>query len=549
MGKTKRRNKGGGGTSKSGGGSNGNGNGGGGWSHEEHNARIDAHMATLTKKCLKKGQSVSETLEKGYKRTALAHDNADKIDSKKLHLVIVKTKREVDALRERLRTWDDAEEKKRQEEEIRREEEKKRKAMEEASGIKKKKRGRLGPETWKLRGAARPAWEVYDFDTRYVDPHLEAHQKAKEKAQRIRNILTIFKGQFGRMESKEEEDGETKPLPPQPHCRRFLSLLMQLGLLNMEAKKYKAAREVFLECIDLDGITSPVTNARCRLMRMYLEANRPASARRLWERLPQTDNSSWIRYSAALIEYVSWKLLEEDGSSQQTAELYLVRAIKANIYCAYHIAYHDTFESVVEYAEEVEDAEERTLEEAIEYCASEQMGTWVGTDGAIDWMRSVLHRIRNGWSMMVDGVEEISVKDLEWSDALAKAEEEFELSRKEDMKNEYFMMRKKREDGYDNEGEEEEEEEEETPDLLMYAGMFRTAMDMLEDAGEFLSTTEDDTFDDEEEEKMEVEKDESAKATSTSKDVASNDTSSTCSSRASDSEKDDDSSDSSDNED
>ena len=60
----------------------------------------------------------------------------------------------------RLSAWDEVSEqlslKKQREEELR-----KRQLEDGNPQPPKKKRGRLGPETWKLRGAARPAHEVY----------------------------------------------------------------------------------------------------------------------------------------------------------------------------------------------------------------------------------------------------------------------------------------------------------------------------------------------------------------------------------------------------
>ena len=264
-----------------------------------------------------------------------------------------------------------------------------------------KKRGRLGPETWKLRGAARPAWEVYDFDTRYVDPYIQEHEEAKDKAKRSRNLFVIYKGQFGHVglsTSTSTSTTSTSTLPPQPACKNFLSKLVQLGHLCVEAKKFKSAREAFLECIKLEGndeleydhehhhknIQIITTNAESQLMRMYMEANRPDSARRLWERFPK-DTSVWIRYSASLVEYVSWNLLHEHDSTQTTAEQLLACAIQSNPYCAYYIAFHDTFDNVMEFTNDIEDGE-TLLEEAIEYCSSEQMGSWIGTDGAIQWI-------------------------------------------------------------------------------------------------------------------------------------------------------------------
>ena len=494
--------------------STGGGGAGGGWGAAEHEGREAHNVAALEKRLAKRKKKKRrlDTDEDGnlntYKRTALSHDTADKIDAGKLRLHIAKTKRAVETERDRLRSWDDVEEKKRAaEEERKRREEAERAAAEKANGgnPKKKRKGRAGPETWKLRGAARPAWEVYDFDTRYVDPHIKEHEEAMAKASRVRNLLSLYRGRFGEMkgfdddhdesdtESASEDAKKTIDYPPQPHCRNFLALLMQLGHLCVEAKKFKMAREAFLEVMELEGTGEDsvvVTTARSRLMRMYLEANRPDSARRLWERLPH-DNSAWIRYSAALIEFVSWRLLEEDGSSRSSAEDLLCMAIAASPFCAFSIAFHATFERVMEYGDELEDEEPGSLQESIEYTHSEQMGSWLGTEGAVEWMQGVVLRLLNGGRSAIksDAADEARTQLQSWEALLGRIEEDFEASEKEKEK-------EKEADVDNNEAKEEEEENDtedynpEEPDLLMYTGMFRTAMDMLTDAGELLRVVE-----------------------------------------------------------
>merc|ERR1712174_10313 len=118
------------------------------------------------------------------------------------------------------------------------------------------------------------------------------HQDARTKALRCRNVLILCKGKFGNENDKDV---------PQPFCREYLSLLMQLGNLCMHSQQIKNARKYFLDCMELDSSVHPITPARCQLMRLYLEANRPDSARRLWERLSPTDPAVWIRYSAVLV--------------------------------------------------------------------------------------------------------------------------------------------------------------------------------------------------------------------------------------------------------
>jgi hypothetical protein len=212
-----------------------------------------------------------------------------------------------------------------------------------------------------------------------------------------------------------------------------------------------------------------------------MEANRPESARRLWERLPPNDPSVWIRYSAALIEFVSWKILEEDGSTCYTAELLLARAIKANIFCAYYLAFFDVFSQVMEYTEDIEDADESSpLEEAIEYCNSEQLGAWKGTDGALDWMKNVLLRSLKGDS--VGGDEKLTVSDLDWRSRLVTNTESHLTV---DRETSHETRKEDSGDESNNDSNENSDDDESVVDMAMYSTMFETAMEMVEASGEF----------------------------------------------------------------
>lgn len=414
------------------------------WTGLDHAIR-----AAKLNKCKADGEEELSYQER--RKAALTRDSQRQLDSHKLRLHITKTQREIEKLRQRLRAWDDVTEAAAEEEE--------RQRKEEAEQPPKKKSRKKGPETWQLRGAARPAYQVYDFDTRYEDKHAKAHEEACKKAKRSRNILEIYKGRLGK------EEG-----PPQPASRNFLALLMQLGQLSLEAKKYKLARAAFIECMELDGTEQPITSARNHLMRLYLEANRPESARRLWERLPQ-DPSVWIRYSAALVEYVSWSLLKEEGSTRQSAEALLAKAIQANVFCAYYLAFSETFDAVMEYTADIEDAHEQTLEEAIEYCSSEQRAAWMETEGSIEWLRQTILRALHGGNV-ADGA--LTKSDLEWEQRLEQLVEEQEGEGNN------------QDDGDDNSQDGDDEH-----DVRMYSGMFRTGMEMISDAGGFASAIPD----------------------------------------------------------
>jgi hypothetical protein len=418
--------------------------------------------------------------EQHRRRDLLSHDTKDKRDAIKLKLHLTKSQRAVDDMKKRLVVWDAQEEKKQALERKRLEE------LEE-SDEPKKKRGRLGPETWKLKGPARPAWEVYDFDVRYVDPHIEAHKQAKEKATRCVNLLLVHKGRFGH----DAPDA----------AREYLGLLMQLGHISAEAKKYKTAREAWLECIELEG-EDPITTARESLMRMYLDLKRYDAAYRLGERLAD-DPSVWIRYSYAVMALQQKK---PDVEIEQC----MVNAVKANPFCAYYLAFYDTFNGVMEYTEDLaesEDEPQSSLEEAIEYCSSETVPMWLDSKANLT-LRNILVSAAQG------NHSQLKPSDLEWSARLTRIEEECdriameaalkevkdedeeegeedadhadEESEEEVQEEEPKGLRKREARRYEDEddSEEEDDEEEVEVDVRMYAGMFRTAMEMLQESGQ-----------------------------------------------------------------
>jgi len=118
------------------------------------------------------------------------------------------------------------------------------------------------------------------------------------------------------------------------------------------------------------------------------------------------DASVWILYPAALVEFVSWKLLGETGSSRESAERVLALAVLRNPLCGMMIAFGEEFQDCREEMEEQigevegdEGANQGTLEEAMEYCGSEQIGHWMGTEGCIEWVRGFLTRLRQGDDM------------------------------------------------------------------------------------------------------------------------------------------------------
>lgn len=529
---------------------------------------LPIHQIRLKKKVRNRNQHNRLTLSvdpDAYKRSHLAHDNYDQIDSTKLRLATAQIQRKVNTLKQRLESWDPVAESKLAKLQSNEQYEDKNsieykmklhthnttldkvaraKAHDEYnllyakhgvnSSTNRRKanlrsKPRPGPESWKLRGAARPAHEVYDFDVRYVDKHILAHTEANEIARRSINVLVVCKGRFavdnGDESVDEEGDGnninqQTKEekkqfQSPQPYCREYLSLLTQLASLHLHRNNYSSARSALLECINLEGPqhSTSITNARYQLMNMYLHTNRPSSARKL-SNLLINDNSAWIKYSMALIEYISWNLLNEEGSTSSTAEDKLKLAIRGNVYVVYLLAFSTTFEKSMEYTNEVcieheLESNSCSLLEAIEYgcnCYNEGegdnddegkgmdkgMALWMSTEGSLDWVRSVVLRVLNedDNSDSASGNEEedrLTKADLlSWESKLNKEEEVYEKERNE-KEQKKLALKVSQEDGKIDYGKDTEDDEDDL-DVVMYAGMFRTAMDWLSDAGELLKS-------------------------------------------------------------
>ncbi|GKY92616.1 hypothetical protein MPSEU_000231700 [Mayamaea pseudoterrestris] len=406
----------------------------------------------------------------------LSHDTRNTKSALKLKLHRTRLERLVSSLKQRLQSWDPVAEEERSVAEA------KQRAVEleqsQADYVKPKKRGRLGPESWKLRGAARPASEMYDFDVRYVDPHLQAHERAKEKSQRVMNLLAMAKlsKQQGSSKSFLDYSGDVG--------RKYLAHLMQLAHVSQEMKHFKTARECFLDCLELD--TDGITTAREDLMRMYIGLKRTDAALRLGERL-EHDESVWIRYSHALLVH---------QATPTEAEPLLVRAIQANPFCAYYLAFYDTFFNVMEYTEELEGADDvpqSSLEEAIEYCASEASEQWISSKAA-DELQRLLLQARKGShstlkSSMIDWEKRLEEIEAQCEAIAAEADVDDEIIKDKSQSVEGETSADKDEaspDSGDDDGEDdlEEDDDEMSPvDVRMYAGMFRTAMEMLDESG------------------------------------------------------------------
>ena len=588
--------------------------GGGGWSGEDHAAHTEEQRRKRMKKQQKKEQQQQQESSSSSSKPAqqqkeakrereqvlTTRGSAGRKEELRLRLHLSKTQRELHSLKERLEQWDPQQEAAAAaaDEEI--------KAVAESlvddddsnknnnntescfnknnnnktRTTKKRKRGRLGPETWKLKGAAKPAWQVYEFDTRYVDPHIEAHRQAKDKAQRCQNLLALYKGRFGKLLQFEEEEEENNNDADKNNnlsrrrraevCREYLQVLMQYGHLSLEAQHFASARTAWLECLELEGgdhddddanvknethestssstttittATTTTTTAREWLMRLYLQQNKYILALRLGSIRLARDSSVWIRYStawAALIvqqqhkqqhkqenrctkgninNNINKKNMNEDKDSdknqanEDNTEHHLVLAIKSNIFCAYYLAFYDVFVHVMEYTNDIAEAHadndepQSSLEEAIEYCCSPTIETSSESSSlppppqAMRWKGMPQQRLQTILVQALHGQHpQLSTQDVAWEDRLSsiiveQSEHASQVRARSTTDHSTALTKQDDDDDSTNDdgggGDDDDDPPEETEgpnqvimiDVAMYAGMFRTAMEMVEDDG------------------------------------------------------------------
>ena len=415
------------------------------WTGLDHAIRV----AKLSKS--KKDGEEEQLTYQQRRKAALTRDSQEQQDAHKLRLHIVKTEREIERLRQRLQAWDDVEEDERGNE----------KKKKRHPNTNKRNRRRKREERDQRLGSYEELLVLRTKCTTLMfDMKINMLKLIKKLVRKQRDLATFW------YSTKAAWARKATMVHRNQQVATFWHFSCSSGTCVCKRKSTRLARAAFIECMDLDGTEQPITPARCHLMRLYLEANRPESARRLWEKLPN-DTSVWIRYSAALVEYVSWNLLKEEGSTRESAEALLAKAIRANVFCAYYLAFSETFDTVMEYTDDIEESHEESLEEAIEYCCSEQRGAWTETEGSIEWLREAILRALHGGN-----VAGLTKADLEWEnrlDHLVEAQENDEDT-----------------DDADN-------EEAESHDLKMFAGMFITGMEMLQEAGAFTNTVPDPT--------------------------------------------------------
>uniref|UniRef100_A0AAV1TEK6 Uncharacterized protein n=1 Tax=Peronospora matthiolae TaxID=2874970 RepID=A0AAV1TEK6_9STRA len=233
------------------------------------------------------------------------------------------------------------------------------------------RKGPTSPSQWKLKGAARPAALLARIAAGELDECGNEFPQPVETFDLYEEVL---------QEGKLAEHAETK---------EYVSLLKRLAAACCEARMYNRGIQNYELCISLDK--TDTFHSREGLACALVDEGRGLEARALIEQHEDLD-SAVLAYCQVIIEYVSWEVLEEEGSSEEVVQAAFRKAFRLNPFIAVVIAYHDTFFQVMEYVEDIKNAMRGSVEEAFVY-ASQHIGVWVDTVGAYQWIEKELNEL------------------------------------------------------------------------------------------------------------------------------------------------------------
>ncbi|CAI5741897.1 unnamed protein product [Hyaloperonospora brassicae] len=233
------------------------------------------------------------------------------------------------------------------------------------------RKGPTSPSQWRLKGAARPAALLAKIAAGELDELGNEYPKPVETFDLYEEVL-----QEGRL--AEHED-----------TKDYVGLLKQLAAACCDAGMCNRGIQNYELCMSLDKTDS--FRSREGLACALVDEGRGLEARALIEQQQDLD-SAVLAYCQVIIEYVSWEVLEEEGSSEEVVQAAFRKAFRLNPFIAVVIAYHETFFQVMEYVEDIKDATRGSIEEAFVY-VSQHIGVWIDTVGAYEWIEKELNEL------------------------------------------------------------------------------------------------------------------------------------------------------------
>lgn len=178
-----------------------------------------------------------------------------------------------------------------------------------------------------------------------------------------------------------------------PETRQFCKTLSQAAAACRAAGHAEEAAEFLRELEQLDD--SDALDIRAPLVLALLDATDAVGARKILERHPQ-DMRCALQWSRALLEYISWAVLEEPGATEETAKTALNRAVETNAFVAVFIAHADSFTKFVDPGEvdrlipaDGPKPNPGVVDEALRYCV-DGLSCWRDAEGSQKWVRDAL---------------------------------------------------------------------------------------------------------------------------------------------------------------
>ncbi|TMW67739.1 hypothetical protein Poli38472_007411 [Pythium oligandrum] len=284
----------------------------------------------------------------------------------------------------------------------------------------KREKGPLQPHEWKLKGAARPAAMLARIAAGELD------QEGNEIPKPI-ETFDLFK--------QTMQEGK---MAINPNTREYLIIMKQLADACCQARMSDRGIQHYQKCMKLDK--EDTLRSREGLACALIDEGRGDEARALVDKY-NGSASAVLAYCRVIIEYVSWEVLEEKGSSEEVVREAFLKAFELNPFIAVFIAAHESFFQSVEYIEDIKDPKVGSIEESFVYCAN-NIGVWLDTVGACAWIEKELAELPEPVATAEHCSDEMYLGMYETAvemhkEALAEGEDDEDASEEEDEGDDY----------------------------------------------------------------------------------------------------------------
>ena len=215
--------------------------------------------------------------------------------------------------------------------------------------------------------------------------HASSHDKEEDK---LSNRLRLRVKRLRRLIDQAKQRGGTaisngEVVSAAEMCCELGGVLMAMGKSRQATAQFKAA----IAACDASAASS--ISARQQLIVVYMDEAEAAHARALADQFPD-DRSCAFEFTRALLNFLAWSVLAEEGYSEAMATASLCAAISANPWAALFMVHADVFTRIVDpdFVDNLPRAAFEavgSVDEAFKYCV-DGLSMWADCDGAIEWL-------------------------------------------------------------------------------------------------------------------------------------------------------------------